>query len=122
MEVILKNKWEFIKKYLEVNKITSVKEKAKMFAINAYREQNSKNELEEVGIMRFISEETLLEEYGVDELIVAAGYLYDVVENTKYSIEDIKEEFGDDVVKLVMNKLGLEEKVCSVKKLKKFDG
>lgn len=122
VEEILKNKWEFIKKYLEVNKITSVKAKAKMFAINAYREQNSKNELEEVGIMRFISEETLLEEYGVDELIVAAGYLYDVVENTKYSIEDIKKEFGDDVVKLVMNKLGLEEKVCSVKKLKKFDG
>jgi thymidylate kinase len=33
---------------------------------------------------------------------VAAGYLHDVVEDTKYTIEDIEKEFGKDIASLVM--------------------
>lgn len=39
VETISKNKWEFAKKYLEVNKIMNLKEKAKIFAINAHMGQ-----------------------------------------------------------------------------------
>ena len=79
-----------------------LKEKAKIFAINAHMGQIRKNEPDKPMIIHPISVGMLLEEYGYDESVVAAGYLHDVVEDTKYSIEDIKREFGDEVANLVM--------------------
>ena len=43
----------------------------------------------------------LLEEYGYDDNVIAAGYLHDVVEDTKYILEDIKKMFGEDIANLV---------------------
>ena len=102
VETISKNKWEFTKKYLEVNRIMDLKEKAKIFAINAHMGQIRKSEPDKPMIIHPISVGMLLEEYGYDEAVVAAGYLHDVVEDTKYTIEDIKKEFGDEVANLVM--------------------
>ena len=39
----------------------------------------------------------ILQRNGCDENIVAAGILHDVVEDTKYSFEDIEKEFGKEV-------------------------
>ena len=102
VENISKNKWKFSKIYLEVNRIMDLKEKAKIFAINAHMGQLRKSEPDKPMIIHPISVAMLLEEYGYDELVVAAGYLHDVVEDTKYTIEDIKKEFGDEVANLVM--------------------
>ncbi len=102
VEVILKNKWEFIKKYLEINGIMNLKEKAKIFAINAHMGQIRKSEPDKPMIIHLISVGILLEEYGYDDAVIAAGYLHDVVEDTNYTIEDIKREFGDEVANLVM--------------------
>lgn len=102
VETISKNKWEFAKKYLELNKIMNLKEKAKIFAINAHMGQIRKSEPDKPMIIHPISVGMLLEEYGYDEPVIAAGYLHDVVEDTKYTIEDIKREFGDEVANLVM--------------------
>ncbi len=99
---LVKNKWEFAKKYLEVNRIMNLKERAKIFAINAHMGQIRKNEPDKPMIMHPISVGMLLEEYGYDESVIAAGYLHDVVEDTKYTIEDIENEFGDEVANLVM--------------------
>ena len=52
--------------------------------------------------MHPISVAELLEEYGYDDNVVAAGYLHDVVEDTKYTIEDIEKEFGKDIASLVI--------------------
>ena len=52
--------------------------------------------------MHPVSVAELLEEYGYDDNVVAAGYLHDVVEDTKYTIEDIEKEFGKDIASLVM--------------------
>ena len=79
-----------------------LKEKAKIFAINAHMGQIRKSEPDKPMIIHPISVGMLLEEYGYDEAVVAAGYLHDVVEDTKYTIEDIKREFGDEVANLVM--------------------
>ena len=103
VEIIIKNKWNFIKKYLEVNRIMNLKEKAKIFALNAHIGQTRKSEPDKPMIMHPIGVGMLLEEYGYDEAVVAAGYLHDVVEDTKYTIEDIKKEFGDEVANLVMD-------------------
>ncbi len=79
-----------------------LKEKAKLFAINAHMGQIRKAEPDKPMIMHPISVGMILEEYGCDEAVVAAGYLHDVVEDTKYTISDIKKEFGNDVADLVM--------------------
>lgn len=79
-----------------------IKEKAKQFAIKAHEGQVRKNEPDKPMIMHPISVGMLLEEYGYDDNVVAAGYLHDVVEDTKYTIKDIENEFGIDVANLVM--------------------
>lgn len=84
-----------------------LKEKAKLFAIDAHRGQIRKNEPDKPMIIHPISVGMLLEEYGYDDVIVAAGYLHDVVEDTKVTIEDIKREFGSKVASLV---IGASEK------------
>ena len=78
-----------------------LKEKAKIFAINAHMGQVRKNEPDKPMIIHPISVAMLLEDYRCDESVVAAGYLHDVVEDTKYTIKDIQNEFGDDVSNLV---------------------
>ncbi len=82
--------------------INNVKEKAKDFAIHAHMGQVRKSEPDKPMIIHPISVGQLLEEYGYDDYVVAAGYLHDVVEDTKYTILDIEKEFGNDIANLVM--------------------
>lgn len=79
-----------------------IKERAKLFAINAHMGQVRKSEPEKPMIIHPIGVGELLEEYGYDDNIVAAGFLHDVVEDTKYTNEDIEREFGSDIANLVM--------------------
>ena len=80
----------------------NTKEKAKKFAIKAHMGQVRKSEPDKPMIMHPISVGMMLEEYGYDDQVVAAGYLHDVVEDTKYTIEDIEKEFGQEIANLVM--------------------
>lgn len=79
-----------------------IKEKAKMFAIQAHMGQIRKSEPDKPMIIHPIGVGQLLESFGYDDSVVAAGYLHDVVEDTKYTIEDIEREFGKDIATLVM--------------------
>lgn len=105
----------------------NVKEKAKVFAINAHKGQVRKSEPDKPMIIHPIGVAKILEEYGCDENVIAAGYLHDVVEDTDYSIEDIKAEFGDDIANLVLSATE-EDKTLSweirkekaIKKIKKI--
>ncbi len=78
-----------------------IKIKAKEFAIKAHQGQVRKSDKEKPMIMYPINVACILEKFGFDENVIAAGYLHDVVEDTKYTIEDIKKEFGEDVASLV---------------------
>ncbi len=80
----------------------NIKEKAKLFAIKAHMGQIRKNEPDKPKIMHPILVGNILEVYGYDDNLIAAGYLHDVVEDTKYTIEDIEREFGSDIASLVM--------------------
>lgn len=80
----------------------NIKEKAKLFAINAHQGQIRKSEPDKPMIIHPISVGNLLEDYNYDDNIVAAGYLHDVIEDTKYTLEDIEKEFGTEISSLVM--------------------
>lgn len=80
----------------------NIKEKAKLFAIRAHMGQVRKSEPDKPMIIHPIGVGCLLESYGYDDGVVAAGYLHDVVEDTKYTIDDIFQEFGSDIAELVM--------------------
>lgn len=75
--------------------------KAKKFAINAHRGQVRKSDPIKPMIVHPINVGQILKEYGYDSEVVAAGYLHDVVEDTKYTLDDIEKEFGKNIASLV---------------------
>ena len=81
--------------------MTDLKEQAKQFAISAHRGQVRKSEKEKPMILHPLNVGKILEEFGYDEAIIVAAYLHDVVEDTKYSIEEIESIFGSEVARLV---------------------
>lgn len=78
-----------------------IKEKAKEFATMAHNGQVRKAEPEKPYIVHPVAVAEILESYGYDDNVVAAGYLHDVVEDTIYTIDDIINQFGDDIANLV---------------------
>ncbi|MDD4706340.1 MAG: HD domain-containing protein [Bacilli bacterium] len=78
-----------------------IREEAKEFAIMAHEGQKRKSEPDKDMIIHPIAVAKILEYYGYDENVISAGYLHDVVEDTKYRIEDINELFGSDIANLV---------------------
>lgn len=85
----------------------NIKQKAKEFAIKAHNGQRRKSDKEKPMIIHPIDVANILSEYGYDDNVIAAGYLHDVLEDTKYTKEDLLTEFNEDVVSLV---LGASEK------------
>ena len=79
----------------------NIKEKAKLFALNAHKGQIRKSEPDKPMIMHPIDVANILENFDFDDNLIAAGYLHDVVEDTRFTIEDIRENFGDDITNLV---------------------
>ncbi len=75
--------------------------KAKEFAIKAHKGQVRKSDKEKPMIIHPINVGQILKKYGFDENVVSAGYLHDVVEDTSYEFEDIKNYFDEDVASLV---------------------
>ncbi len=80
----------------------NIKEKAKLFAINAHRGQRRKSDKEKPMIIHPINVANILSGYGYDDNVVAAAYLHDVIEDTKYTKEDLLKEFNEDIVSLVL--------------------
>lgn len=112
---------------MKVNRTNSIKEKAKMFAIQAHKGQIRKSEPDKPMVIHPIGVGQLLESFGYDDNVVAAGYLHDVVEDTKYTIEDIEKEFGSDILLwlwVFLNQinlyLGKKEKSIQLKKQKNY--
>lgn len=76
-------------------------EKAIMFATLAHAGQIRKGESDKPEIIHPLAVAQILIECGADNNVIVAGILHDVWEDTKYSLEDIRKKFGDDVAHLV---------------------
>ena len=106
----------------------NIKEKAKLFAIKAHKGQIRKSDKEKPMIIHPINVANILSEYGYDDNVVAAAYLHDVIEDTKYTKEDLLKEFNEDIVSLVLGateedkSLSWEErKTITIDKVKDLD-
>ena len=80
----------------------NIKDKTKEFAINAHKGQIRKSDKEKPMIIHPINVADILSEYGFDDNVVAAGYLHDVIEDTKYTKEDLLKAFNEDILSLVL--------------------
>ena len=79
----------------------NIKLKAKKFAIAAHDGQTRKSDKEKPTIIHPINVANILEKNSFDDNVVAAGYLHDIIEDTKYELKDIIEKFGEDIGSLV---------------------
>ncbi|MBR3161852.1 MAG: HD domain-containing protein [Bacilli bacterium] len=78
-----------------------VKESAMNFAIKAFDGKVRKAEPEKDSVLHSIDVANKLMSFGFDDNVVAAGYLHDVVEDTEFTLEDIRKKFGNDIASLV---------------------
>lgn len=74
---------------------------ALVFAMNAHDGQVRKSDPDKPMIVHPIDVAKILKEYGFDDEVVAAGYLHDVIEDTKYKDIDIEKIFGKNILSLV---------------------
>ena len=72
------------------------------FATRAHNGQKRKSDKDVDMIFHPFTVGMMLQRSGASEEAVIAGILHDVVEDTRYTINDIKEEFGDDIAKVVL--------------------
>jgi len=73
--------------------------RALKFAYDLHHEQKRKSG--EPYIIHPIAVATLLRDLGADKTVIAAGFLHDVVEDTKVTSEEIETHFGEEVRQLV---------------------
>ena len=87
----------------------NIKEKAMYFAIQSHKGQTLNGEPDKCKFMHLISVAKILETYHYSDYIVAAAYLHEVIEDTKYSfnftrkdmINKIEREFGKYICSLI---------------------
>ena len=85
-------------KYLPEEQIKIIKESYEL-AKDAHEGQFRKSG--EPYILHPIQVAGILTELKLDYATICAGFLHDVVEDTKYTLKDIKERFGDDIAVIV---------------------
>jgi len=85
----------------DIEKIENKVERALCFAIMAHKGQVRKCEPNKPKVLHPCAVAGIVRKYTNDPNIIAAAYLHDVVEDTKYTIEDIEKYFGVSVAKYV---------------------
>ena len=84
-------------------------EKARTFALEVHKDQKRRNRAE-TPTMEHIEEVALLvEQSGGREIEIAAALLHDVVEDTPWEFQEVHDNFGEEVTKIVFGLTDLPE-------------
>ena len=82
-------------------KVSELVERAKAFALEAHRGQTRLNKDKTPLAIHIEEVVSLVEQSGGSEEEIAAAWLHDVVEDTSQSLEDIRDNFGEEVASIV---------------------
>lgn len=88
-----------LQKLSSLTLITPLIQKALDFAIGAHKEQCRKRG--EPYVVHPICVACIVAYYGGDEAMICSSLLHDVVEDTHFSIDEVRVEFGDEVAQIV---------------------
>ena len=99
---------KFIEELLLINPNYDVELIKKAYLIAEKMHQGQLRKSGEPYLIHPVCVAKILAEIGMDEDTIIAGLLHDVVEDTPYTIEDLKKDFGEDIALLVdgVTKLG----------------
>ena len=86
------------KKYLSPEDVAFV-QKALVYAVDCHNGQFRQSG--EPYIIHPIQVAGILAKLKLDAVTVACGFLHDVVEDTEYTVEDIRDMFGDKIAQIV---------------------
>ena len=84
---------------LHYSQSSNIIEKAYRFSWDAHKEQTRKSG--EPFLAHPIAVSLILTEQQLDSITIAAGLLHDVLEDTPYSLDIIRESFGEEIALLV---------------------
>ena len=92
---------DYVKELLAINPSFDAEVLEKAFARASQLHEGQLRKSGEPYIIHPMAVGKILAELGMDDHTIAAGLLHDVVEDTSYTINDVKEEFGEDVAIMV---------------------
>ena len=92
---------DYVKELLAINPSFDAEVLEKAFARASQLHEGQFRKSGEPYIIHPMAVGKILAELGMDDHTIAAGLLHDVVEDTSYTINDVREEFGEDVAIMV---------------------
>lgn len=106
--VQMKNKQEFLDAIYELNPKYDIDIIEKAYDVAEQQHEGQKRKSGDPYIIHPVATAEILAGLGMDEATIVAGLLHDVVEDTKYTKDDLLEDFGENVCLLVdgVTKLG----------------
>ncbi|MBR2619804.1 MAG: bifunctional (p)ppGpp synthetase/guanosine-3',5'-bis(diphosphate) 3'-pyrophosphohydrolase, partial [Firmicutes bacterium] len=104
----MKKKSEFLNSILEINPNYDIELIGKAYDIAAEMHRNQLRKSGEPYLIHPLNVAEILADLGMDEETIVAGILHDVVEDTPYTNEELRNDFGSEVELLVdgVTKLG----------------
>lgn len=104
----MKNKQEFLDAIYELNPKYDIDIIEKAYDVAEQQHEGQKRKSGDPYIIHPVATAEILAGLGMDEATIVAGLLHDVVEDTKYTKDDLLEDFGENVCLLVdgVTKLG----------------
>jgi (p)ppGpp synthase/HD superfamily hydrolase len=75
--------------------------KAKQFSVKMHQHQVRNNSIDESVIVHLSEVAMLVADAHGSDIQIAAAWLHDIIEDTEVTLEDIKNNFGDEVAKIV---------------------
>ena len=117
----MESREQFLQKLAELNPKYNMELIARAFDLANEKHKDQKRKSGEPYIIHPMAVAKILADLGMDEETVAAGLLHDVVEDTDYTYEQLKNDFGEEIALLVDGVTKLTSMVIESKEQKQAE-